>query len=37
MYKLFVSVGNFETLEQAIEAGVPFEQDGESTVIKEIV
>lgn len=36
-YRLFVSVDEYDTQEEAIEAGIPFEQDGESTIIKEVV
>lgn len=36
MYKLFVSVGEYETQSEAVEAGIPFEEIGASTIIKEV-
>lgn len=35
-YRAYVSIGEFETEAEAIEAVTPYEQDGESSIIKEI-
>lgn len=36
MYRAYVSVGEFETLEQATDAVAMAEQLGDSTIIKEV-